>query len=198
MFDFKWPDSLKMSPTQMIGAAVATSVLLVVHHQGYLDIPKPEYKEWVRPVLTIATVAFWAFGLGEIVMRPLNERRRTAMLAARREVRRKEEAQIQAEHQATVLARLDHLSKEELAYVADCIRKGTPSFLTYMYHGPVALLCYKGLVATPGGNHHQDHYPFMFLDFVWKDILERSDEFIKKDAEHKKADEVAQLRRRRG
>jgi hypothetical protein len=44
----------------------------------------------------------------------------------------------------------------------------------------------KGLVATPGGTHNQDYYPFYFLDFAWNALLARKDEFIAKDDEHKR------------
>jgi hypothetical protein len=45
------------------------------------------------------------------------------------------------------------------------------------------------LVWTTGGTHHQDHYPFSFHDFVWKVLLERKDEFLAKEAQHRKAEE---------
>jgi hypothetical protein len=68
-----------------------------------------------------------------------------------------------------------------------------------VHHGPVALLCGKKLAWTPGGQHHQDHYPFTFHDFVWKAMLARKDEFIAKDVEFKRqaaAENAAQTRRR--
>jgi hypothetical protein len=58
----------------------------------------------------------------------------------------------------------------------------------------------KGLVWTPGGQHHQDHYPFSFYDFVWEKLLERKEEFIAKDEAYKRAEEAEKLaqRKRRG
>ena len=41
----------------------------------------------------------------------------------------------------------------------------------------------KNLVYTPGGTHHQDHYPFAFHDFVWEVLKQRKEEFIEKAKE---------------
>jgi hypothetical protein len=60
---------------------------------------------------------------------------------------------------------------------------------TYVYSPPVSVLQGKRLVWTPGGAHHQDYYPFSFHDFAWRTLLERKDEFIAKDEEHKRAEE---------
>ena len=48
------------------------------------------------------------------------------------------------------------------------------------------MLTGKGLVWTPGGAHHMDHYPYSFHDFVWKRLLDRKDEFLAKDDEYKR------------
>ncbi|KFX81296.1 hypothetical protein KR99_24265, partial [Ralstonia solanacearum] len=101
--------------------------------------------------------------------------------------------------QESAIAQLDHLSKEEIAVVAKALRDGSPSFYTYVFSPPVSMLQGKRLVWTPGGQHHQDYYPFSFHDFVWKVLLERKDEFLAKEAEHKKAEEErkrAESRRR--
>jgi hypothetical protein len=55
----------------------------------------------------------------------------------------------------------------------------------------------KGLVYTPGGTHHQDHYPYTIADFAWKVILERKEEILEKDAENRKREEAEDAKRRR-
>jgi hypothetical protein len=120
--------------------------------------------------------------------------------SARREVRRGEEQRARLEREAAVLKRLDYLSAEEIDYLADCLRKNEQSFLAYAHSPTVANLMAKGLVATPGGKYHMDHYPYLILDFAWEALLARKDEFITKDDEHKrkKAEAEKEWVRRRG
>ena len=98
----------------------------------------------------------------------------------------------------TAIAHLDYLSKEEIAVVARVLRDGSPSFYAYVYSPPVSLLQGKRLIWTPGGPHHQDHYPYSFHDFVWRVLLERKDEFFAKHEEHKRAEEERKRAERRG
>ncbi|MBA4174029.1 MAG: hypothetical protein C0511_15565 [Hyphomicrobium sp.] len=151
----------------------------------------------------MTTVGFWCFVLvltSNELLKPIYEKRKISALETRRAVRRKEKEAEQVDQRARIVEQLDHLSAEEITYVADCLRKGTPSFYTYVRHGPVTLLCGKRLAWTPGGEHHQDHYPFAFHDHVWKAMLARKDELIAKDDEFKRqaaAEKAAQLRRGR-
>lgn len=198
--DPKWIDALKLPLPVFFALALATSMLLGLNLTGFLDIGP--VKDYVRPLLIIVTVGLWSLVIvltGNELLKPIFEKRKISALETRRAVRRKEEEAEAAEERARVLERLDHLSMEETTYVADCLRKGTPSFFTYVHHGPVTLLCGKKLAWTPGGEHHQDHYPFMFRDFVWKAMLSRKDEFVAKDDEFKRqaaAEKAAQARRR--
>jgi hypothetical protein len=75
---------------------------------------------------------------------------------------------------------------EEIRYVADALRKNEQSFTAWVHSPYMSNLMAKGLVATPGGTHNQDYYPFYFLDFAWNALLARKDEFIAKDDEHKR------------
>jgi hypothetical protein len=77
------------------------------------------------------------------------------------------------------------------------LRDGSPSFYTYVYSPPVSVLQGKGLVWTPGGTHHQDHYPFSFHDFAWHVLVKRNDEFIAKHAEFKRVEEERKKAERR-
>jgi hypothetical protein len=97
---------------------------------------------------------------------------------------------------AQVLKRLDHLSAQEIRYVADCLRKNEQSFLAYVHSGPVSNMMARGLVGSPGGTHHQDYYPYYFADFVWQALLARKDEFIEKDNEHKRREAAERAMRR--
>jgi len=101
---------------------------------------------------------------------------------ARRKLKEKEQKEKRAEFEKIVLARIDHLDPRELRYLADCLRNNSQSFYTYVHSPYASTLGSKGLIAIPGGTHHQDHYPFIVNDFVWKALLERKDEIPNKDA----------------
>jgi hypothetical protein len=59
------------------------------------------------------------------------QRHRKTLLAHRREIRHEEAQQELAQRQAAALARLDYLSKEEIRYVANCLRKNEQSFVVH-------------------------------------------------------------------
>lgn len=199
--DAKWLDALKLPLKVTIAVALASAAILALSLMGLLDLTP--FGPFAGPVLTILFVIFSILavvGVIDFLMVPLREKRRQSALATRRAVRRREENEQQAAQHAQIIARLDHLSKEEIRYVADSLRKGSPSFYTYIYSPPVTLLQGKSLVWTPGGPHHRDHYPFTFHDFVWEKLLERRDEFFAKEEQHKRAEEAekeAQRRQRR-
>jgi Super-infection exclusion protein B len=151
------------------------------------------------PVAIIAVLLFGSLSvaaIGAIIADAIKQRRKTTLLAQRRQIRRSEAEQAQAEYEARVLACLDYLSTKEIAYIADALRKNEQSFTAFSNSPYVSNLMARGIVATPGGTHHQDYYPFYFVDFAWKALLARKDEFIAKDDEHKRR-EAAEAKRRR-
>ena len=122
------------------------------------------------------------------------------LLAARREIRRNEEKRQRAEFEAKALARLDYLSALELRFVATCLRKNEQSFTASVYSPHINNLITRGLVMSPGGTHHQDHWPFMIEDFAWKHLLAHKVKFMARDYENRRreaADEKAQRERGR-
>lgn len=194
--DPKWLEALKLPLKVMLSIALSSGVLLLLDHIGAIDLEI--FGADVRPlvlILCVVSSVLSMVGIAELLLVPLRERQKRSRLAVRRAVRQKEAEDHQAKTRAHVLARLDHLSGEEIRYVADCLRMGTPSFFTWMYHPPVSLLGGKGLIWTPGGTHPQDHYPYCFHDYVWEALLARKDEFLAKDEEREKAAEQAKRRR---
>ena len=190
--DAKWLDAFKLPLKINIAISLASILLLGLEMADVLILgPITQY---ARPVLILLSVVFSVLalvGLADFFLAPRRKERRQSALAARRSVRRQEaEERLQAEHRRA-LGRLDHLSKEEIHYVANCLRNQTPTFYTWVHSPPVTVLMGKGLVWTPGGQHHQDHYPFSFVDFAWEELLRRKDEFIAKDDEFKRAEEAA-------
>lgn len=199
--DPKWLDALKLPPKVTIAVALAASVLFGLDWAGALELGS--LSTFTRPILLIIAVVFWILtivGLIDYLLAPFREKRRQHTLSTRRAVRRKEQEEQRDAQRAVVLAHLDHLSPEEMRYIADSLRKGSPTFYTDVHSSPVAMLCGKGLVWTSGGTHHRGYYPFSFHDFVWAVLLDRKDEFLAKEEEHKRtkaAEEEAKRRQRR-
>lgn len=198
--DPKWLDALKLPLKVTVAVALAASVLFGLDIWGVLDLgPLGIYS---RPVLIIIAVVFWILaivGVADYLLAPFREKQRQATLSTRRAVRQKEKEEQRAAHHTAVLVHLDHLSAEEIRYIADSLRKGSPTFYTYIRSPPVSMLLGKGLAWTPGGSHHQDYYPFTFHNFVWEALLARKNEFLTKDEDHKRAEkalEEAEGRRR--
>ncbi len=200
--DPKWLDILKLPLPATIAVALSSTALFVLDIMGLFNLGP--LNDYTRPVLIFAMVMAWVLTLVRLfdllVLAPLSEKRREEILSTRRAVRRDEKREELAEQRQVVLARLDHLSAQEIHYVAKCLRDESPTFYTYVHSPPVTMLQGKQLVWTPGGTHHQDHYPFSFYDYVWETLLERQDEFQNKDDEHKRAEEAKKeaQRRKRG
>ena len=116
------------------------------------------------------------------------EKKRT-LLQQRRDIRKQENEEQLNENKQKVINRISHLSKEELCYLADCLREKSQSFTTYVHSPYASTLGSKGLIYTPGGTHNQDYYPFVINDFVWNHLLENREKIIAQDDENKRIEE---------
>jgi hypothetical protein len=201
ILDPKWLDVFKLPLRVAIGVAIASDVLLALVLTHILDLgPLGPIALLILIIVALASTALAVVGSVDVLLAPRRARRRQSELQLRRAVRRSEDEARRAEMQETAIAQLDYLSAEEIAVTAKALRDGSPTFYTYVFSPPVSVLQGKRLVWTPGGTHHQDYYPFSFHDFVWKVLLERKDEVIAKDAEHKRVEEERKKaeRRKRG
>ncbi len=115
-------------------------------------------------------------------------RNRQTLLAGRQQLRAQEAREQRAQAEASALERLDHLAPQELRYLADALQSGSQSFYTYVHSPAVTTLAGKGLVYTPGGTHHQDHYPFTISDFAWKALLARKGEILARDDQNRESE----------
>jgi hypothetical protein len=61
--------------------------------------------------------------LGGLVYNARMQHRKTTLLSSRRDIRRAERDRSRAEFEATALRRLDYLSRQEIGYVSECLRK---------------------------------------------------------------------------
>jgi hypothetical protein len=199
--DLRWiADALKLPGKVIAGLFLFTLLLLAFDFFDLVSLP--DLHALARTAVIIAALLFGALcvtAVGAVIAEAVKRRRRPTLVAQRRQIRQKEREQAEAEREAQALARLDYLSAEEIRYVANALRKNEQSFTAYLYSPHLSNLMVKGLVATPGGTHNQDYYPFYFEDFAWKALLARKDEFLAKDEEHKhrQAAEKAERARRR-
>jgi hypothetical protein len=119
----------------------------------------------------------------------LSASKKQTLLQQRRTLRRSEAEQELKERRERVIARIEHLSSNELRYLAGCLGENSQTFNTYVYSPAATTLVSKGLIYTPGGTHNQDHYPFIVHDFVWSHLLENREKIIGRDQANKEAEE---------
>jgi hypothetical protein len=197
MPDPRWLDALKLPAKVIAGLFLFSLLLLAFDYFAFVSLA--DLGGLARPIVIIAALLCGSLSLaavGGVVYDAFMQRRRTTLLAARREIRREEAKRARAEFEARVVARLEYLSAEEIRYVAKALRKNEQSFTAWAESPHVANLVAKGLVTTPGGTHHGDHYPFYFVDFAWAALLARRDEFIAKDDEHRRREEAEKEKQR--
>jgi hypothetical protein len=197
--DPRWLDALKL-PQKVIAGLFLFSLLLLAFDYFAL-VSLTDLSALARPVVIITALLFGSLSLTALVAvihDIIAQRRKMTLLSKRRQIRREETDRAQAEFESQALARLNFLSKEEIRYIAEPLRKNQQSFTARVHSPHLSNLMAKGLVGSPGGTHHQDYYPFSFPDFVWAALQQRRDEFIAKDDEHKRreaAEKEAEIQR---
>lgn len=193
--DPKWLDALKLPLRVMIGVILAATGLLWLDHQKIIDLAV--FGSLTKPaviILSIVAGALCISGIGAFIYDFLAGKRKAKALKLRRELRKKEDGEQIEKNKATALERLDYLSEEELHYLADCLRKKSQSFTAWVHSSGTATLQSKRIITTPGGVHHQDHYPYVVEDFAWKELLRREAEFIERDEKNKQEHEMQRRR----
>jgi hypothetical protein len=198
--DSGWLAALNLPTKVVAGVFIALCVTLGLDIYEYIDLSS--IGSLTRLILVLLCVLFGGLlfaSLVELAAQPKIAKMKTTLLAERRKDREDEKAAEREAARQRALANLDHLSAWELRIVADALKEGSPSFYTYAHSSPVAQLQAKNLVYSPGGTHHQDHYPFTFHDFAWKVLLQRKDEFLTKaeEAEEREKPKKARGARRR-
>ena len=193
--DPKWLEALKLPLRVMIGVTLAAAGLLWLDHEKTIDLAV--FGSLTKPAVVILGVvagALYISGIGAFIYDLFAGKRKAKALTIRKELRKKEEEEQIEKNKATALERLDYLSEEELHYLADCLRRKSQSFTAWVHSAGTATLQQKRIITTPGGVHHQDHYPYMVEDFAWKELLRREAEFIERDDKNRQE----QDRQRRG
>lgn len=179
--DSNWINAFKLPTQVMIGLFIACSILLVLNYADLLKLN--QFGKLAHPILivfTIFTGSLSLTGIISFIKDLMSQKIKKTLLAQHRELKIEDSESKRKEAEKRILERLDHLSPKEVYYLADCLREGSQSFYAYVHSPPIATLRGKELVYTPGGTHHEDHYPYTIRDFVWKALLERKDEFIEK------------------
>lgn len=177
-----WVSALKL-PTKIIAGLFAfTLLMLLSDYLGVVDLA--EFGKPSRAITIIAAMLLGCLSAASLVGAVYDhwlQRHKTTLLSARRDLQRADKERIRREREAAVLKRIDFLSSDELHHIADCLRANEQSFTAFAESPHVSNLRGKGIVTTPGGRHHEDHYPFCIPDFVWAALLERRAELIAKD-----------------
>jgi hypothetical protein len=182
--DTKWMDFLSQ-PGKVTGALFAFFACSLVLDWAAL-VELSAFGSLAKPVFILGGALTGFLFLGSIIAFGIEQfaaSQKRTQVERRRMGREEKHKAKKAQFEAMVLARLDHLSKEEIRVVADALRTGSQSFFAYAQSPAVAAMAGKAMLNTPGGTYHQDHYPFNFYDFVWKALLERREEFISKHEE---------------
>ena len=197
MPDSSWLQALKLPLRVMIGMFIASVVLLgldsaaILHLDDFGQLAKP-----ITIVMIVLSGALSITGVCALVYDHVTSIRKHTALTVRRQLRQREFEEQKRKAEKATLERIEYLSPSELRHLARCLREGSQSFYTYVHSPSVTTLMGKGLVYTPGGTHHQDHYPFTIFDFVWKALLARKDEILAWDQANKKREEENKRRGR--
>lgn len=193
ILDVNWINALKLPTKVLSGVFLASIILLLLDNTEILALST--FGSLAKPITVLICVVSGALTFTAIIALLIeiaaSERKKT-LLQQRREMRKVEESEKIERQKQRVLRRIDHLSKDELNYLARCLRENTQTFTTYVHSPSAATLCSKGLIYTPGGTHHQDHYPFVVNDFVWQYLLDQKEDITARDEENKRKEEEEQ------
>lgn len=184
MFDAKFLEVLSL-PAKIIGGLFAfTAVSLII--DTWL---MPTLLGAWRPYFILGALLFGCLFVSQMIALTIETfkiSKKPSVLAERRKVLKDERIQERFAAEKAVLKRLDHLSPDELSFVADALRAQSQSFTGWVHSGDLSNMQMKGLIITPGGEHHADYYPFSFPDFVWEEVLARRIELIEKHNENQR------------
>ena len=140
-------------------------------------------------LLCIVSGALSFTAIATFVIDLVSTGRKRTLLQERRDLRKAEEEEQIRLNKQKVLDRIQYLSKEELNYLAECLRENSQTFTTYVHSPSASTLCSKDLIYTPGGTHHHDYYPFVVNDFVWQHLLDNREDIIARDEENTRIEE---------
>lgn len=191
-----WLDALRL-PTRVMGGLFLGSAILLALDENFVNLADlGAFVPTLTVVVLVISGSLFLAGIVALIFEVFfSPRLKASALTSRRAQRAKERSEQRKEAQDAALRRIDHLAPEELRVLADSLRQGSQSFYTYVHTPPVTTLMGKGLVYTPGGNHHRDYYPFTIHDFAWEVLLRRKDELIRLDEENREREERENGRR---
>lgn len=197
--DSNWLNALKLPTQVIIGLFLASGIILLFDELGIVKLSALSY--FAKPFVILMAILWGSVsftGVCTVLINEWKKRNKRSLLSFGRKLRLQERADSRAAAEKAALERLDYLSPQELRYLANCLREGSQSFYAYYYSSATAMLIDKRLICTPGTSHNQDRYPYTIMDFVWKALLARKGEFLKKDEEnHEREREEEEKPRRR-
>ena len=195
--DPNWLNALKLPTQVIIGLFLASGIVLLLDELGIIKLS--DLSEFARPFVILMAVLWGSLsitGICAVLVDEWKKRKKQSLLSIRRKMRLQEREDSRAAAEKAALERLNHLSPQELRYLAKCLREGNQSFYAYAHSPAAATLIGKRLIYTPGTTHPRDYYPYTICDFAWKALLARKDEILTKDDENVKREEEEKARRR--
>ena len=190
ILDANWLNALKLPTKVLTGVFIASIILLSLDKAEILKLSI--FGTIAKPATILLCVVSGALSFTAIIaffIDLIGVGKKRTLLQQRRDLRKAEQEAERNERKQRVLERIPYLSKDELRNLADCLRKNSQTFTTYVHSPAASTLGSKGLIYTPGGTHHQDYYPFVVNDFVWEHLLENREQIIAQDEKNQRAEE---------
>jgi hypothetical protein len=148
--DAKWLEAFKLPLRVMIGLALACYALLWIDSAKHIDLSifGVLTKSFVVVLMVVAS-SLAVSSICAVAYDIIISKRKRGALVERRKARKKEAEELSIATKAAALDRLNYLSSEELRFLADCLRKETQSFTTWVHSSYASTLAAKGLIYTP-------------------------------------------------
>ena len=188
-----WIKALELPAKITGGLFLACAAIWSLDNAGTLKLDA--VASWLRPAIMIIWVGsgclFGASLVSDVWVASIAYLKKRA---AAQETAAKQAADIRAieEHRKSIIAHLDRLSEKEVYEAAKALKGGSPSFESWAHSTGAGQLLAKGLIYSPPGTYHQEHFPFTFYDFAWEALQERREAILEKDALY----EIARRKRR--
>lgn len=177
---------LKLPRRAILGILLSCLTLYFLNSYELIDLSIiSKHANLALIVLSIIMTSMIFSEILDYIISTINHNLKRREVSRRRAIKKAVLEAERSEERSRALKRLNHLSNEEVALVAKALAANSPSFTWWVNCPHASLLMSKKLVFSPVGQHPADHYPFMFYDFAWEELLRRKDEFIERDREIK-------------
>ncbi|MEO0336885.1 MAG: hypothetical protein AAF202_10845 [Pseudomonadota bacterium] len=174
--DSGWIKALELPAKITGGLFVACTVIWILDGSATLNLK--DVGIWLRPVILIIWVVSGCLFVASIISQTWTTG--TAYWKRRTDTKEAETKE------KSIVAQLDHLSEKETYEAAKALKGGSPSFESWAHSTGAGQLMAKGLIYSPLGTYHQDHFPYTFHDFAWEALQEKRETILEKEAAYER------------